>query len=58
MNHLNFICTDKCKQIYPYGELLRHKQRNLCRVGYIRNPETNVGKKKGIAQSEYTTGSG
>lgn len=36
MMNLNFECPDACKQTYPFHELITHKQKNLCRKGYIR----------------------
>jgi len=51
MNHLNFICNDKCKQTYPFNDLNKHKQRNQCWSGYKRPSDTQPRRQKPIAQS-------
>ena len=51
MNHLNFACNEKCKQVFPFIDHMKHKQRNQCYVGYKRQQEQPKPKVKSIAQS-------
>jgi len=50
--NLRFQCNSKCKQIYPYNELIVHTQRNLCYEGYIR-PDDNF-RPNNMSSSKYT----
>jgi len=54
--NMMFQCPEACKQIYPFREIITHKQRKLCYVGYVRPKENPAQKKlqpKPIAQSQY-----
>jgi len=53
---LRFQCNSKCKQVYPFRELLNHTQRGLCYNGYVRQEEQQVG--RGLGGSTYVGNQG
>ena len=39
--NLRFQCNKDCKQVYPFRELKAHRQKGLCKAGYIRPSDSN-----------------
>ena len=42
---LMFQCMDKCKQTYSFEEILVHKEKNMCRKGYVNTRPSLPGEK-------------